>query len=788
MVIALSGFIPSLKAQDTYRVTFEFEGAGADSYITRVTANDEEVPNFKDGFDAPSDVLVQMYVSAINNNITVLANGVEPTWISFLKVYSFAPTENTVVKVVSDQQGTDPENYSINVDVNNHEAVELGYITYKNPMVPLPTYTEITLENNGVNLITLPDPSIKNVYVRARQGYTLKSVKANGEEVANTELIPVTQGMTLAIVAEEQNESTYTVKCNDYSQVLINQGALVLTSNEQTFPFTSGSEENLIVEAADGYEITNITLNGTPQEGGPEYYVTISESGSVLEITTKEAVAEIYHVSFEFEGNGAESYITQVTADDVDVPNFKDGFDTPPVFLTLKVAKQNKDIKVYFNDVEQKYMVGYSFYISENTVIRVVAPEDTPTSISFNVDVNNYEAVEFGYITYPHPLIPMPTYNELTLENNGVNPITLTDPSIKNVYVKAREGYTLKSVKVNGEEVANAEQIPVTEGMTLAIVAEEQKESTYTVKCDDFSHVLINNGAVKLNSNEETFTFISGTDVNVIISGAQGYEVTEVTLNGEPVEGGPDYYVTVTEDASVIEISTKELVVETYHVTFDFKGEGADSYITNVTMGEDNSVSDFKNGFDAPEGTFVEMEVARKDDSFKVLVNGEEPTFVPIVRKYNFVVLQNTVVSVTNISQIDVEITVNTAENIEVGPVVNNTPDTANKFELADGANSVMLPSGCNTIYVKAADKVLIDMIELNGVTVNSDDYMNIAVAKGDKITITTSIDDSVTGLEADDNDAEIYDLSGNRIIVNNGVKSLAKGIYIINGRKVIIK
>lgn len=784
MVMMMSGLTLSAKAED-FHVSFEFEGDGADSYITSVTADGIGVPDFKNGFNVPANTQVQLSIASENNDIKVLVNGGEPMFFAFLRSYSFEVTENTIVKVVSSKSEESP--ISITVDVNNRQAVEFGY---KEPLfmgmfIDIP----ITLENDGVNMVTMPKTTIDKVYVKALDGYTLKSVKADGTEVANPEEIAISEGMTLVIDAEGNAELSYTVKCDDYTHIIVNNGTedLQLTSNDQTFTFLEGTQVDLTISAKEGYEITGVKLDGVPVNGGSQFYVSGIQDGSVIEIETEELAT--YHVSFEFEGDGADSYITSVTANYVDVPDFKNGFDgVANTSVRMRVASENKGIKVLTNGTEISYNIytsGYSFVLTENTVVKVVAAK--PMSII--VDVDNYKAVEFGYITVLGGFIPIPQSIEIPLENDGENMVTMPNTTVNQVYVKARDGYTLKSVKADGTEVANPEDITITEGMTLMIQTEELAKSSYTVKCDDYSHIIVNNGTedIELTSNDQTIQFTAGSEVTLTIKPADGYKITGVKLDGTPVEGGPEYTVTGINNGSVVEIETE--AVKMFSVSFEFGNTECEDYIDGVDAGPD-TIADFKDGFEAPEGTLIVLKRSGNlDPDFVIKVNGEVVTLDRMFRNYSFTLTENTVIRVTNSTSESFVVDVNIAAFVEVGWTEGGS--NANYiFELKDGKNDLVLPTGCQKIYVIPApmSNGIIKSVLLNGTPVEPDNYYSIPVSNGDEITIEADNASALENVIANEKNLKVYELSGNQVIVRDGVKSLPKGIYLINGRKVMIK
>ena len=253
-LLAVLGFVPGIKADDCH-VSFEFDGEGAERYITRVAPyGGDDIADFANGFDVPASTYLQLYVESEDPNMTVTANGEAVDYSSSFGSYGLSVKENTVIEVKALVAPT------IEVTCNDIKGVDFGYWKDFGDYGKYPYALDLT--ENGTSTFTMESAAVTEVYVRAKEGYTV-SVKVDGEDVSDTEYIAI-------------------------------------------------------------------------------------KNGSVIDITVEAADC---HVSFVFDGEGADKYITRVAPyNGEDIADFANGFDiAPKTYLQLYVDKVDAKMSVTAN-------------------------------------------------------------------------------------------------------------------------------------------------------------------------------------------------------------------------------------------------------------------------------------------------------------------------------------------------------------------------------------------------------------------------------------------------------
>lgn len=207
------------------------------------------------------------------------------------------------------------------------------------------------------------------------------------------------------------------------------------------------------------------------------------------------------------------------------------------------------------------------------------------------------------------------------------------------VSVSAKESFVVDSVKVDGEKVTLKEgkyQLTVTKDMTVS--ASFYPEGGYHVTLADYDE---EKGTVSLSPVQEGY--LPGTTVTVNAEPAEGYEVDQVTVNGNAISKVSGKYTFTVEGDSTVAVTFKEIKKdETYSVTFDF-----DSSMGRLELW-DPEVPEVVNEFKAGDTVqiFASAELGYEIES--VTANGN-----PIehdaedVNIYSFVIEGNTTVKAT---------------------------------------------------------------------------------------------------------------------------------------------
>ena len=245
---------------------------------------------------------------------------------------------------------------------------------------------------------------------------------------------------------------------------------------------------------------------------------------------------------------------------------------------------------------------------------------------------------------------------------------TLTPVAENNKYAKgtsvtlevsAKENYEVSEVKVNGSVVTLTEgkYTFTVQGNTEIVVSFNEKqpvveEYTVTVTCDSTK------GTATLTPVAENNKYAKGTSVTLEVSAEEGYEVSEVKVNGSAVtltEG--KYTFTVQGNTEiVVSFDEKQPVVEEYTVTVTCDSTKGTATLTPVA--ENNKYA---------KGTSVTLEVSAEEnyEVGEVKVNGSAVTLTE--GKYTFTVQGNTEIVVTfdEVSEGGDEPNVNVSENLQ---------------------------------------------------------------------------------------------------------------------------
>lgn len=512
---------------ESCHVSFEFNDDMAKSYITKVSKQDingdysiTDIENFADGFYAESGMYIYLYINAVNENMTVKKNGSELTAPQYgLNYYGFRLDANSTIEVVY----TPP--LSFTAYTNNYEGVELGY-KHINPWYT--DYIDLKqLTKNGENTITMPNSTINSVFVRPKDGFTLESVTVDDVEVEDLYDIPVTQDMKLSIIIYNGGETpvepagSVTFSCDDFSKVNVTfnkqeeSRKVRLTSNSQSVEYYPGEDHITIEPVNADFPITRVKLGKTILEGNPEKYdITGFNSQDVITVYA----LPFKNVSFEFSNDQAKAYITEVTADDLKVEHFADGFSAP----------SGCEVKLYVNSYNAAHEIkvnGNPAPISETEKCTTFTLNEDPTKVivSYNafptltIDVNHHEGIEAGYTYLWEDYYPMDA--ALTLDKDGENVFTIKENNVTKLYVKCKDGYVIESVKADGETVANPDNITFTNGMKLSIIVNpEQKDDCFSISFEF--------------ENEECAAYIQSVEAanKTIADFAQGFEAPEGTI------------------------------------------------------------------------------------------------------------------------------------------------------------------------------------------------------------------------------------------------------------------
>lgn len=339
---------------------------------------------------------------------------------------------------------------------------------------------------------------------------------------------------------------------------------------------------------------------------------------------------------------------------------------------------------------------------------------------------NRFENLE-GWISARADSKTEAVFSEYTYTDNYTGEIK-TDVWATSVYVSMAEG-DIKEYKCD----------------LTAVLREEVATAKFTLNADDpsmFSATIggkIYSSLNDLQAGENTIAYIPEAQSYLTMqSNTYGKPLYEVTVNGEKKQAQGSYYEITLEDGMALVVKAK-FPEENAPVTLAFANEGKDA-LTGVSV-DGNPVADFANGFEASLGSKIDMAFNVNDykiNEFKI--NDEVISYV--YGSYSFFLTEAAAITLdaTKYASFNCTIDVNNAAAVNVWKGYANS---GQKYELADGSNTVEVSENNSAISVTAVDGYVIDEVLFNDEPVvksqYSTDYSISSVKEGDVIKITAS-------------------------------------------------
>lgn len=527
------------------------------------------------------------------------------------------------------------------IDVDNAANVEVGYnkSMYGGIYVQFQQYN---LNDGADNTITITNET--SIIVRVNSGNPLAvidEVTKNGTPVTDYNNIPVEEGMAIVIrTHQEDGAAKCTVNCDDYTLVSLtaNGNPIELTSNSQQVDFTRG--ETFEIRHADSTKkLAEVSLNSVRQsEGfGGSYLLSNVADGDIINIR---AIPAEYNVSFSFNNDRAREYVKSVEVNAVPVSDYAAGLKLQEGSnLALKIDSSITNVEVSVNGTVRTanpIFNDIAIIVDTDLDIAVTAHDvPEPEKVIAHVDVDKAANVSLYYVKPGF----IPIYNEnVPFElNDGTTDVEIPE-NVTVIYAEPAPNCQLTEVKLNDTDVefeplAGRYAFDVTNGMNLLIRSKAlEATASFTLVCEDPSKIKINIGDTPYeltDEPEQVIKFIPETQSTLHIEAAgSDIPIKEVLHNTASVEklggsfgGTPYYLITDLKDNDRIEVTLPKM----YNITFVY-GDGANKdYIDNVIVG-DSPISNFNDGFRAPEDATISIYVSLTVTGQKISANGEELT------------------------------------------------------------------------------------------------------------------------------------------------------------------
>lgn len=394
---------------------------------------------------------------------------------------------------------------------------------------------------------------------------------------------------------------------------------------------------------------------------------------------------------------------------------------------------------------------------------------------------------------------------EVTGLVSGENTISISPWT--SVNISAKEGFTLQSV-VNGAgdalNITNQRECSVfigEEAEKLVITTAEISTVNFTIIVDDASVVSVSDAqwsAISISDGTNLLS-LSETQLPIGITSTTWQPFYKVTLDDEEVEYNWGYTVTPRE-GSVINIQTQYPDID-FEVTFDYVNPENSDFFCAVYV--DNNPVDFKNGFSAKAGSKISLYYntglwynTNEDVDYPLTINLNGEEFQWFGSGSSFILSKDTEIQVAEASRKDAITVQLTVDNIEGLIVYRGSESTKDIVAMKPGANSITIGEEDARIVVETASdeyKILAVTVNDDEIDVNYYNYIELNRLKdGDVIILTTN--KPMTGLTevyAPESVSAVYSISGVKVMDKATplqMKNLPAGVYIVNGKKVVIK
>ena len=448
---------------------------------------------------------------------------------------------------------------------------------------------EGTLTATGADdLNAVPYGTELTIVVTPADGYELTALTANGEDISATKKVVVTESLTV--------KATFAKKSFAVTLTKEGEGNLTATGANDLNAVPYGTELTIVATPADGYELTALTANGEDILDSKQFTVTeattvkatFSKKSSSFKVTlTKEGEGTLtatgaddlnavpYGTELTIVATPAEGYeLTALTANGEDILDSK--HVTVTEATTVKATFARKSFAVTLTKEGKGNLTATGAddlnavpYGTELTIVATPAEgyelaaltangEDILSSKQFTVKEDTEVKATFAKKSFA-----------VTLTKEGEGNLTATGADDLNavpygteltIVATPAEGYELAALTANGEDILSSKQFTVKE--------DTEVKATFTKKTFAVKLTKEGEGNLTAMGADNLNSVPYGTEITIVATPADGYELTALTANGEDILDTKQF--TVKEATEVKATFTKK----TFAVTLTKEGEG----------------------------------------------------------------------------------------------------------------------------------------------------------------------------------------------------------------------
>ena len=472
------------------------------------------------------------------------------------------------------------------------EATEVkATFTKKTFAVTLTKEGEGTLTATGADdLNAVPYGTELTIVATPADGYELTALTANGEDILDSKHVTVTEATTV--------KATFSKKSSSLKVTLTKEGegTLTATGADDLNAVPYGTELTIVVTPADGYELTALTANG--EDISATKKVVVTESLTVKATFAKKSFA----VTLTKEGEGnltatgandlnavpygteltivatpADGYeLTALTANGEDILDFKQFTVTEATTVKATFSKKSSSFKVTLTKEGEGNLTATGAddlnavpYGTELTIVATPAEGYELTALT----ANGEDILDSKHVTVTEATTVKATFARksfaVTLTKEGKGNLTATGADDLNavpygteltIVATPAEGYELAALTANGEDILSSKQFTVKE--------DTEVKATFTKKTFAVKLTKEGEGNLTAMGADNLNSVPYGTEITIVATPADGYELTALTANGEDILDTKQF--TVKEATEVKATFTKK----TFAVTLTKEGEG----------------------------------------------------------------------------------------------------------------------------------------------------------------------------------------------------------------------
>ena len=601
------------------------------------------------------------------------------------------------------------------------------------------------------------------------------------------------EAKSMKVIFNVDNPDNVTITVDGVSQ------ELVAGDNEITLNAPYGYYSSVYVNATDGNFITKATKDGANQLYSPyntqwSYYPSDSDEGKTIYIET-------------IAGKDARTASCTVTVDDaskvrvqrngtytnVELQNGENtiyyipGFET---MLMIDAATYGTTLyKATLNGVDLVYSYGYSVNLNAEGGDKIEILANFPEGLTWNVKFTYVDAEKAkGVVT------------GVTVDGTAVENYDEEEgfdvPAGKNVAITFDNvNYKIDGVTVNGksEYVYSSYSFTPSADTEININAHKYGTVKATVNIDNKDNVIVykgysyNNDIIEVNNGDNEIE-LSENNAVITIKANSGCFITSVTYGETVLSNQSEYTINPVTEGMVIKVVSGAIVRDK-------------SFTLNI---DDISAAEY--GFDLTRADRTKVENLITGENKVAFAEGETHYMLSAYGSPVFGVFKNGVM-INPSYQGGTYIEFDAADGDVFDAYVKELPKTYNvKFELAEGIYSYQFKEvsashvgssnqwqnmGYTAIEGTSFEIKIIPASDLNIVvkvgetTINADENgaFVVPVSEAATISISDGTGTGINGINTENADNSFYTLQGVKV---NG--KIAKGLYIKNGKKVIVK